>query len=67
MHQKMGTATDEQRDYNGTGIIRQYIKKGISDQENQTVCLDPRCCYSMSIFPFTEPPYPFPYLSIREG
>ena len=44
MHQKMGTATDEPRDYNGTGIIRQYIKKGISDQENQTVCLDPRCC-----------------------
>ncbi|MFQ9621575.1 MAG: hypothetical protein ACLR17_03140 [Enterobacteriaceae bacterium] len=26
-HQKMGTAPDEQRDYNGTGIIRQYIKK----------------------------------------
>ncbi|MBW4239684.1 hypothetical protein [Klebsiella aerogenes] len=43
-HQKMGAAPDEQRDYNGAGIIRQYVKKDISYQENQTGCQDARCC-----------------------
>ncbi|EDY7988124.1 TPA: hypothetical protein ACWW86_000207 [Escherichia coli] len=43
-HQKMGAAPDEQRDYNSAGIIRQYVKKDISDQENQTGSQDACCC-----------------------
>jgi hypothetical protein len=37
----MGAAPDEQRDYNSAGIIWQYVKKDIGDQENQTGCQDP--------------------------
>ncbi|ESG87495.1 hypothetical protein SEEK9263_19250 [Salmonella enterica subsp. enterica serovar Kentucky str. ATCC 9263] len=40
----MGAATDEQRDYNSAGIIWQYVKKDISNQEYQTGCQDPCCC-----------------------